>query len=239
MNFYTRDLKEKIKSSYLLAFDTFSTSASFAIGYNEEILASLEFESKISHTQNIIDSVTFLLNKLKIDVKEIKGIIVNRGPGSFTGLRIGLSFAKGLSLANNAFIIGFDTFILYAHSKLTPFKYIATLIDAGRNEIYAQFFLNEVNDLKPFSNIHLISPANLSKLIDKNYKNDTLLIGNGAIKYKNIFEKEGYINIERGEKFLSRIMLKLTYEGKGQEFLVHNLDVLYIRKSDAETKRFK
>ncbi len=239
MNFNTRFNDMLTDSNYLIAIDTFSSAASFAIGYKGEIMAILGYNSKISHTQTMIESIDFILKKVNIDINEIKGIIVNRGPGSFTGLRISLSFAKGLALANSAFLIAFDTFILYGYSEDIRSKYIASLIDAGRGEIYCKFYVKESENLIEKSDIYLILPKDLYKLIDVNIKEDILLVGNGAIKYKDIFKEDGFTNIQSGGKFLAPIMLKLFYEGKGEKVSVNNLDVLYIRKSDAEIKRFK
>jgi len=239
MNFNTRFNNELGASNYLLAIDTFSSAASFAIGYKKEIIAMVAFDSTISHTKTMIESIDFIIKKANIGIEEIKGIIVNRGPGSFTGLRISLSFAKALSLANSGFIITFDTFILCSYSKAIPYKYIAALIDAGRGELYCRLFVKELENHIEKSDVYLISPTDLYKLIDINRKEDILLVGNGAIKYKDIFKEAGFANIERGEKFLAPIMLKLFYEGRGEKVSINDLDALYIRKSDAEIKRFK
>lgn len=91
----------------------------------------------------LIPMVTEALSKAKITFREINRIAVTRGPGSFTGLRIGLAAAQGFGLAHNIPVLGFDRFDLYAHninnSNLPPSSGLLIVLASQRQELYCRF----------------------------------------------------------------------------------------------------
>ena len=94
-----------------LAIDTSTDTAGIALARDREVLAELTWHCGQNHTTQLLPQIAHLLNQTGIDLKSISGIIVARGPGSFNGLRVGISTAKGLAFSLGVPIIGISTLL--------------------------------------------------------------------------------------------------------------------------------
>lgn len=121
----------------ILAIDTSSEYLSLALQYNETQSFILEHVAN-KQSNYIIPKIDELLTQNKITIKDIDVIAYNQGPGSFTGLRIGLSVALGLSLGANTKIVPIPAFAIYAQNikQMTKAENILIGIDARLNQIY-------------------------------------------------------------------------------------------------------
>jgi len=228
---------ENTAKNYIIALDTHNYPGSIAVGCNNLVLGVIELQTKVSHTKRLIECINFLFTQLGINPSLVKAIGVNRGPGSFTGLRIGLSFVKGFALPFKLDIIGFDTCTLLAHTVVSEIPFIAACVDAGRNEIYCRLFEQKQENITAISDFYLISPHEIAQVLNGVEPNEIVLVGNGALKYQSVFQQSGYIHSMPGEIFLATIMLKLAFSEKGDILNSERLDAIYIRKSDAELKK--
>jgi len=104
-----------------IAIDTSSNLASIALSHKGEIVAELTWQSSQNHTAELMPNLAYLLGKAKIQPKSIEAVIVAKGPGSFNGLRVGMSTAKGIAFSLNAPLLGISTLELEAY----PFGYTA------------------------------------------------------------------------------------------------------------------
>ncbi len=82
-----------------LAIDTSTEIAGIALSSQGEIVAELTWHAGQSHTTELVPNLICILEQTKLNLKDINGVIVAKGPGSFNGLRVGMSFAKGLALS--------------------------------------------------------------------------------------------------------------------------------------------
>lgn len=161
----------------ILAIETSSNNCSIAIFDNQKIIGSININGKNIHDSLLAETTKQLLNNTKIEFKDIQYISVNIGPGSFTGLRIGLSFAKGLIYGKEIKLITLvsnDILFDSINKILMPsnIKKIATLISAGNDNFYYKLF-NVEND-EVIEDLQII---NSDEIISKMYS-DTLIIGN-------------------------------------------------------------
>ncbi|MEA1871877.1 MAG: tRNA (adenosine(37)-N6)-threonylcarbamoyltransferase complex dimerization subunit type 1 TsaB [Chloroflexota bacterium] len=92
-----------------LAIDTSSGTASVALSHKGEVLASLTWQTPQNHTMELLPNLVCLLQRVKLELDSIEAIIVAKGPGSFNGLRVGVSTAKGLAFALNIPLLGVNT----------------------------------------------------------------------------------------------------------------------------------
>ena len=197
-------ISNTIKSKeYILAIDTHNFPGSIAVGCDNQVLGVIGLQSKVSHTKRLAECVNFLFTQLNIEASQCKAIAINRGPGSFTGLRIGLSFFKGFAFPCGFPIIGFDTFTLIAHSAKIDLPYLGALVDAGRNEIYYKLFEHKDQDMLAITEYCLISPDDILHSTHGMAPEETALVGNGAMKYQNLFKEMGYRCIIPGASFLA------------------------------------
>lgn len=120
----------------ILAVDTSSAIASLAITQSEKLIASIESDALIPHSKIFFNLLSSLLQNAGLQLAEIAAFAAATGPGSFTGLRVGLSALKGLSHATGKPAVGIGSIDAVALTAKTNGKILA-MIDAGREEVYA------------------------------------------------------------------------------------------------------
>lgn len=118
-----------------LAIDTSTNFCSVALSHNGETIAELTWHTNQGHTVELVPNMLHLFNRAKINVKSLNAVFVAKGPGSFNGLRVGISTAKGLALALNIPLVGISTLEVeafpFAFTKLP----LCPIHNAGRGEI--------------------------------------------------------------------------------------------------------
>ena len=123
-----------------LAIDTSTGFASIALSNEGEMIAELTWHSRQNHTVELVPNIIHLLNQAKLEAKSLGAVFVAKGPGSFNGLRVGVSTAKGLAFALDIPLVGISTLEIEAY----PFAYaslpICPIHTAGRGEIAAAFY---------------------------------------------------------------------------------------------------
>jgi tRNA threonylcarbamoyl adenosine modification protein YeaZ len=128
-----------------LAIDTSSSIASVALSHKGELLASLTWKTARNHTIELLPNLVCLLQQAKVELGSVVAIIVAKGPGSFNGLRVGISTAKGLASALNIPLLGVNTLETEAY----PFAFtglpLRPIHKAGREEIATALYRQKDN----------------------------------------------------------------------------------------------
>lgn len=119
----------------ILAIDTSTKTASLALIEEDEVLAESTWCCGQSHTTQLLPHLTHLLNQTKLELKSTTCVVIARGPGSFNGLRVGMSTAKGLAFSLGIPIIGISTLEVEAYQHAETGLPICPIFDAGRGEI--------------------------------------------------------------------------------------------------------
>lgn len=121
----------------LLAIETSSLVSSVALLHEDTLRAELTIQARLTHSEQLMPHIADMLDKAAVKKSQIDGVAVAVGPGSFTGLRIGLATAKGLSFAWNVPIVGVTTPVSLAWNFVGVSERICTLIDAQKGNVYA------------------------------------------------------------------------------------------------------
>jgi len=228
----------------VLAIDT-STSL-LGIGLqSEEQYFEINQDVGLHHSENLLTEVQYLLNKSEIPANELNLIVVAKGPGSFTGLRIGMSTAKGLSFGSQIPIVSVPTLDMYAYSCKMYSHKVLSLMDARKNRVYAAFYAHGIQE----GEILDIAPAELIEALSS--VQDILLTGPYAGHmfelYSQIIATESSIpsgSVTNSNRVIvdplyaapkTYALLNLgirTFERNGVD--VENQGPLYIRPSEAE-----
>jgi tRNA threonylcarbamoyladenosine biosynthesis protein TsaB len=224
----------------ILALDTATGCCSLALTAGTVIggavLASLSLNSNITHSRRLITAIDWLLSETEVDWPMINGIAVGLGPGSFTGLRIGMATAKGLAATAGKPLLGIPTLDALAGNCMTP-RLICAALDARKKEVYVAFYrCDGMGVARRISEIKAIDPLKLADEIHE----PVLIVGDGVLVYGDHWRKE------LGEK-VAFAPVSLHYPSaaiiglRGGEDLLNNriLDLaaavpLYVRVSDAE-----
>jgi len=156
-----------------LTIDTSSNTASVALSHKGEPLASLTWKTAQNHTMELLPNLLCLLQQAKLEISSIQAIIVAKGPGSFNGLRVGISTAKGLAFALNIPLLGVHTLEAEAH----PFAFtglpLRPVHKAGHEEIATALYQQKDNEWQCLEEEKLTTVKTLCRRI----KRKTLFCG--------------------------------------------------------------
>ena len=146
-----------------LAIDTSTDTASLALAQDGEILAELTWRCQQNHTTQLLPNLAHLLKQNNLDMKTADCIIVARGPGSYNGLRVGISTAKGLAFSLDIPIVGISTLEAeaYQHAGTEAYQRAATglpicpIFSAGREEIATAMYQQQDEHWQQIGEEHL------------------------------------------------------------------------------------
>lgn len=124
----------------ILAIDTSNQAMSIAVLENEKILGELTTNIKRNHSESLMPAIDGLMKDLKIEIQEIDRIVAAKGPGSYTGLRIGVTTAKTLAWTLQKELVGISSLEVLAANATSIGPYIIPVMDARRGNIYTGLY---------------------------------------------------------------------------------------------------
>jgi len=171
----------------LLSINTSTKQYSIAVMKDEIVLGEYILPSSPSHFSNLMPSIDDLLIKVELIPQNIDGLIVALGPGSFTGIRIGLSVAKGFSESLNIPISGIHTLVAMASQLSYLHEDICPLITSRKGEVFTAIFKWSANgSIVRCKDDTCLKVNNLSSIIE----NKTIFIGNDFSNQGSIVQKQ-------------------------------------------------
>lgn len=224
------------KHPIILVLENSGMCGSIAITAPGICLAEYSLTSEVTHSKRLLSSLEFLIREAGIDWPDIDAIAVSLGPGSFTGLRIGLTTAKGLVMATGKKLIGLSSLDGLAVQLQDSDKLICPAIDARKKQVYAALYRNTGPECKRISPQLAISPQDLSAMINE----PVVFIGDGGVLYKDILQARlgDRAHFALPEIYFPRaaaIGSLALNKWHAQEFLDPiSATPLYVRPSDAE-----
>lgn len=191
-----------MNSPLILCIETATKMCSVALYKGEELLVLKEQGGAYSHAENLTVFLEQIVSDARISLAQLDAIAVSKGPGSYTGLRIGVSTAKGLAFALQKPIIAVDTLTSMANLAARSIKskavYFCPMIDARRMEVYCAIYERDLHIVKPIS-AEIITENVFDAIIgDKK----VLVFGDGAHKCREIFKNKPNF-IFSDEEFIS------------------------------------
>jgi tRNA threonylcarbamoyladenosine biosynthesis protein TsaB len=169
----------------ILAIDTASRSCSVAVLDGDAILAEINDVSGQTHSRHLMCMVEQTMAMSAMPFGAIGGFAVTRGPGSFTGLRIGISTAKGLAEAADRPLVGISSLEALAWQVAQTEATIIPMLDARRKEVYTARYLRQATVLKPLAAEGAMSP----EAAVEGLEGPCLLVGDGALAYETRLRK--------------------------------------------------
>ena len=179
--------------STILHIETSTKNCSVSIANCGELISLKEINTgEYSHAEMLHPLINEALLESKLTIKDIEAIAVGKGPGSYTGLRIGVSAAKGLCFANDIPLISINSLEILAQSITIDCGLIIPMIDARRMEVYAAIYDQNHNAVRETKAEIIDSHSFLDEL--QNQK--VYFLGDGAKKCKEIILHENAVFIE-------------------------------------------
>jgi tRNA threonylcarbamoyladenosine biosynthesis protein TsaB len=186
--------------AFILNLETSTTVCSVSVTKDSKMVSLREQTDAKSHASQLIPFISEVLKESGIKPHDLSAIAVSKGPGSYTGLRIGVSTAKGLAYALNLPLIAVDTLYCMASGFLDNNPALSTskgiflcpMIDARRMEVYSAVYDIHLKELRRIE-AEIINPASFMPLLTKN---TVYFFGNGAMKCRDLISQKSAIFIE-------------------------------------------
>jgi tRNA threonylcarbamoyladenosine biosynthesis protein TsaB len=180
----------------LLAFDTTAEILSIALMVGDKNF-SMQKEIGLTHGEVLPVEVRSLMERAGVVMQDLSGVICSRGPGSFTGLRIGMSFAKGLAAALNIPTISVSLFSAYAQAYANYPGLLVPVIDGKKQRFYGELFSRGTTILGPWDR----TTADTVELIEQQCSNlqghpEVLLTGPHCMRFANIGPLPGHWRVD-------------------------------------------
>lgn len=222
-----------------LAIDTSSNVATVAVMDEDRLICEYILNHKKTHSQKLMPLIKEVLESCELSVRDVDFFAVALGPGSFTGLRIGVATIKTLAHSMNKPVVGIPTLDALAFG--TPYfsGIICPILDAKRDQIYTALFTWENDSIERITDYMALSINELIELLEQ--KNEKVLfLGDGTFAFKEILIRAlGDLahfspkhSLMQRASSVAELALKRFEEGKIDDYMT--LAPFYLRKSQAE-----
>lgn len=174
----------------ILNIDTSAKICSVALAKDGEIMMGFESSEEMDHSRSLAPFVEKCMEYLRNNEMKLDAVSVANGPGSYTGLRIGLSMAKGISFGLDIPLIAVSSLevmtvrAIFTYPNFNGDEYIVPMVDARRMEVYTATFDSSLNLVEPERAL-ILEKDSFDEIVKKN---KVIFIGDGTDKFKEIFE---------------------------------------------------
>ncbi|MDP6360647.1 MAG: tRNA (adenosine(37)-N6)-threonylcarbamoyltransferase complex dimerization subunit type 1 TsaB [Planctomycetota bacterium] len=212
-----------------LAIETSCAAGSVCLSEGEEIVQERYLGDGMIHGRELIPAVRDVMKDQCWSPTELELIAVSLGPGSFTGLRVGLAAAKTLALTCNAKLVGVPTLDVMAQNAPEEAEFICPMTDARRKEVNACLFQREGEEIKACWEYRTFLPAELCEELP----NGTWLLGDGLKAYEDAFNSsDDFHKLEEDawharSKWVARLGYRKCLDGEAAD--PHSLVPIYLR----------
>jgi len=223
----------------LLTIQTATPAGSVALTHGEHLLGELFLDVRRPHGEWLLGAIDQLLGAAGMKVDDLDGFGVTIGPGSFTGLRVGLATVKGLALATGKPVAGVSTLQTLAMQAPHAALPVCALLDARKNEVYAGRYVWEEGAPHPTGPERVLPPEQLlAELVG-----EALFVGDGATVYRTLITRQMGARAHflpaayNPPRAAHAALLALRVFTAGEARSAAQVNPVYIRPSEAELNR--
>ena len=218
----------------ILAMDTSTLTATVAVLTDEKLLGEFSVSNRLTHSQTIMPMTDTLLKTASLTLNDIDVFAVSVGPGSFTGLRIGMATVKTFAQALDKPVIGISSLDAVAHSFSSADTVICPIMDARRSEVYNALYKNGTE-------ITAARALPIDELLGELEGERVIFAGDGVLVHKDKLVQTPGWSMAPPHLLLPKASavayaaLKRAEDGDFDD--LYNLNPVYLRKSQAERER--
>ncbi len=226
----------------VLGIETATSVTAVGIVRDGKVLADVSEGTTVGHAGQLPAMVTRALGEAAIRLEDVEGLGVSVGPGSFTGLRVGLSFAKGVAFSGGCALVGVGTLDALAAAAPDRYSVVATVLDARRAETYLAVFRREGGQLRRCGSDRAFTPEEAfdALLEEAGGSRPAIVLGDGVARYAEAFaglSKSG-IDAASFSEIPPRggavaLLAEARFE-RGERDRLESLVPVYVRASAAE-----
>ena len=217
----------------ILAIDTSTMISTVTIADGVEIIGDFNVNQQKTHSESLVPMIESLLSLLGMKIADIDKFVIAKGPGSFTGLRIGMTIAKTLAQVGNKDLIPVSTLLALANNSSSNSLKLP-MIDARGDRVYAACFDGDFNEIIEEDLYNIDDLAKLVNDLDREVE----LIGTMNEKYKDKFAKAKALSLNFNNS-IGRSLIKIALEDKSSSPKLYELVPNYLRASQAERQLHK
>jgi len=223
----------------ILALETSAKACSAAVTENGRVIASAFQCTGLTHSRTLMPMVEDMLRNADLTLAECDVIAVANGPGSFTGIRIGIAAAKGLAFAAEKPMAGISTLEAMAMNCIGTAGLIVCAMDARRQQVYNALFLSDGNRLTRLSPDRPIALAELAEEIKGSSETHIVVVGDGAHLCRNYLMEAGIACVSAPPHLLHQnaVTVALAAEcaaAEGHLCSAQELEAVYLRAAQAD-----
>ena len=221
--------------SIYLAIETSTPLGSVALGDSENILAEIALGVQTRHSEELLPAIDFMLRTARVDRRQIEGIVVGGGPGSFTGLRIAAASAKAMATALKVPLFAYSGLAALAAGVAQSDRIVCALFDARRGEVYGACY--RFPEIQRMQTVMEPAPRVLAEMLAQVDVPATVFVGDGALRNAEVLNAAG-AQIAPAHFATPRAAALLWLSGvMPKAGLIENIaqwEPLYLRDSGAE-----
>ena len=229
-----------MKAPLLLCLETATGVCSVLVARGEEILAERTSTEEREHAAMLVVYIEEVLARAGVTAKELDGVVVSKGPGSYTGLRIGVATAKGICYTLQKKLIAIDTPLSMAsgykmdHPELPDNAVLIPMIDARRMEVYGAAFDTTLTNLESIR-AEILSPDSFIQ----DPKRPHYVFGDAAAKSMEVFKCQSFVNVDTTFNLSARGLLNpgLLAWSKDQFEDIAYFEPYYLKEFVAKVKQ--
>ena len=223
----------------ILAFESSAKAASVALCKDGKLISQYSQCSGLTHSRTLLPMAEDLLKNAELSIKDVEGFAVSHGPGSFTGIRIGVSAVKGLAWASDKPCVGVSTLEAMAWHGLAVGGYICPVMDARRSQVYNAIFKIEEGKVVRVSEDRAIALSELAEEV-KALNAPVFLVGDGAEITAKYFAQNNIPHSVAPENLVWQSAWGVAMAAMDKEFVSSDkLLPVYLRLSQAERERLE
>ncbi len=223
----------------LLSVDTTTPTGSVALLRNTVLLSEVNCDSSLTYSERLLPAIHYILETQGLESRDIDAFALAVGPGSFTGIRIGVSTIKSLALASGklvASVSSLDAYALKLHMQGR--RLVCPFLDAKKEEVYSALFESHGGEIKEILDQGAYSPDNILSSLPSNRIIEFIGNGVGPYREKIVSYLRDKARLSSRSLFIAREVGILGYRALEEKKGIQSCDVkpLYFRKSQAEEK---
>lgn len=227
---------------YVLGIESATPVAGVAVVHRGRVLADRMINNRKTHSGRLLPMVKAVIDEAGIEPADIGGIAVSSGPGSFTGLRIGMTTAKTLAQVWKVPVVGVSTLDALAHPLTGLANLVCPVLNARKNEVYTAVYDGAGGTLANLTGPRALKPGDLASLLDQWPDRAITFMGDGVEEYREKLTEllgdrahfaQGAVTLPRGSSVADLGGIRLE-KGEGVDPLSLLPD--YVRLSEAEVK---
>ncbi len=173
----------------LLAVETSTLTGAVALLDGDTVVAECRLNIAVTHSERLLAAVDHTLGAARWTLGDVEGLVVAVGPGSFTGLRIGVSTVKSLAFATGTPLIGVPTLDALAWTLPFAAHPVCPILDAKKDEVYAALYRTEAGWLERLTEYRALAPETLAAELTQERRGPVIFLGDGVAPFAPILTR--------------------------------------------------